>query len=84
MRFASISAVTAVVSLSFMPIAAQAGTKAAQSTVSPENIAQRQSTPVDRRNKAISNAYWLAALGLGVAGFGLYKAIDNRETSRGS
>lgn len=84
MRFAAALVVITAASLSITPIAARAGTKASEMTAAPPESGTRLSTPVEKKNRAMSQERWLAVLAAIAAGYGAYHVIDTKETSRGS
>lgn len=84
MKFGSFAAGLAAVGFLIAPLAAQAGTKASTVSASLPDFGSRDSTPVGKKNKLKPGETALIVLALGAGGFGLYKAIDNKDTSRGS
>lgn len=68
------------------PVAAQAGTAASASVgkvASLSSVGARQTSSVEKKQKAGSGVWLLAALGAAAAGFGIYKAVDDDNTASG-
>jgi hypothetical protein len=84
MKFGSFAASIAAVGFLVAPLAAQAGTKASAAVAAPVDFGSRASAPVGKKNKLTGGETALLLLALAGGGFGIYKAIDNKDTSRGS
>lgn len=79
MKFSRIGSALAVASLVLAPVAAQAGTRAASSSVYPaaSYSASRQSAKVEDEN-SLKPAIWvIVLLSGGAAAYGLSRAFDN-------
>eukprot|EP01012_Entosiphon_sulcatum_P044458 TRINITY_DN59171_c0_g1_i1.p1 TRINITY_DN59171_c0_g1~~TRINITY_DN59171_c0_g1_i1.p1 ORF type:complete len:100 (-),score=12.19 TRINITY_DN59171_c0_g1_i1:109-381(-) len=89
MKFSNLLTAVAVAAAGLVvaPVAAQAGTAAAGSVVSANKLTDfgsRSSTTVRSEENLSGGLLVVLLLAIGAGGYGLYKAIDKNDKSRGA
>lgn len=87
MKFSNLLTAVAAAGLVVAPVAAQAGTAAAGSVVSANKLTDfgsRSSTAVRSEENLSGGLLVVLLLAVGAGGYGLYKAIDKDDKSRGA